>query len=116
MIRVTKDKRLTLSLRTSAFVKVDAKRVRLQTYTFLSTKKGILLLLALILLSGCLGISPTSTPAPERTARINCEGAGARSTFGIIYPMAHPFYEMITELAERDAKPQGIQLYREGSG
>ncbi|MFX3632218.1 MAG: substrate-binding domain-containing protein [Candidatus Pristimantibacillus sp.] len=31
-------------------------------------------------------------------------------TFGIIYPFAHPFYEMITDLAQEAAKPYPIQL------
>ncbi|MFC5529795.1 substrate-binding domain-containing protein [Cohnella yongneupensis] len=31
-------------------------------------------------------------------------------TFGIIYPMAHPFYEMITEYAKEAAAKEGVQL------
>ncbi len=31
-------------------------------------------------------------------------------TFGIIYPMAHPFYELITNYAEKEAEPSGIKL------
>lgn len=112
MTHLTKDKRLIPSIKTSAFVKVGAKQVKLQlqTYIFLSTKKGILLLLALMLLSGCLSISPTSSPPPERTLVPIAKEQTPVRTFGIIYPMAHPFYEMITELAERVAKPHGIQL------
>ncbi|WP_276352248.1 sugar ABC transporter substrate-binding protein [Cohnella caldifontis] len=31
-------------------------------------------------------------------------------TFGLIYPMAHPFYEWITENAEKEAQRAGVQL------
>ncbi|HZG13670.1 MAG TPA: substrate-binding domain-containing protein [Candidatus Bathyarchaeia archaeon] len=31
-------------------------------------------------------------------------------TFGIVYPMAHPFYEMITQVAEESARSEQIRL------
>ena len=90
-------KRLTLSLsiRMSAFAKAAAKQVKLQTYTFL--KKSSQLMLAFMLLSGCQGTSPSSPPPPDRVPVPTAKEQTPVHTFGIIYPMAHPFYEMITD-------------------
>ncbi|QYR22389.1 substrate-binding domain-containing protein [Paenibacillus sp. sptzw28] len=68
-------------------------------------------LAAVILLagSGCQSGTPpgpaaANTPSPQEKER------PAERTFGIIYPVAHPFYEMVTRLAEEAAKPYSIQL------
>ncbi|RTE10523.1 sugar ABC transporter substrate-binding protein [Paenibacillus whitsoniae] len=52
-------------------------------------------------------MSPSASQHPEQTASSNHD---RRLTFGIIYPLAHPFYEMITESIEAASKPYPIQL------
>lgn len=67
------------------------------------------LALLILPLSGCdssagggaagSGTAESPPPAPSRSL-----------TFGIIYPMAHPFYEMITQNAKEAAAEAGVQL------
>lgn len=45
------------------------------------------------------GTAPSPSAAPARAL-----------TFGIVYPMAHPFYEMITQNAKEAAAEAGVQL------
>ncbi|OXM87219.1 sugar ABC transporter substrate-binding protein [Paenibacillus rigui] len=69
-----------------------------------------LTILVLLAAGGCkssdssgFALSPPASPLPEKEAP-------PAYSFGIIYPMAHPFYEMITKLTEEAAKPHGIRL------
>jgi ribose transport system substrate-binding protein len=74
-----------------------------------------LILLTVILLSivGCRE-SWESTSAPETltntVALTQVKPKAPTQIFGIIYPMAHPFYEMITRFAEDAAKSYPIEL------
>lgn len=69
----------------------------------------------LLVLTGCRGASPS---APELTYSTSSSPGSTMSTtkhtdtltFGIIYPMTHPFYEMITDSIEKAIKPYPIQL------
>jgi len=65
----------------------------------------------LVYVSGCLPVPReellTLDAAPTADAR---DAQQARLTLGILYPMAHPFYEMITQMAEKAASPLGIEL------
>ncbi len=71
-----------------------------------------LLLLVQLLLPGCLSSSPSpaapsgasAVPAPEDE-----ENVGSL-TFGILYPMADPYYEMITTRMEESAKQHDVRL------
>lgn len=77
-------------------------------------RRGCLALAVLLLtMAGCDGVEPAlvrsagphdSAPMPKLA-----EGADFK-TFGILYPMAHPFYEMVTEQIEEASKPYPIQL------
>lgn len=72
---------------------------------------AILLLLLLAVIQGC----GTSSPAPKNTVQSSAQApeapAGQPSrTYGILYPAAHSFYEMITRDAEAAAAPRGIRL------
>lgn len=75
-------------------------------------KYAILLLLVFqLLLPGCEASSPSpvtssgasaiSTPGEENAATL---------TFGILYPMAQPYYEMMTTRMEESAKQHGVRL------
>lgn len=50
----------------------------------------------------------THTNKPEPT--ITNDRRASQLTFGIIYPMAHPFYEMMTDSIENASKPHALQL------
>ncbi|WP_166246278.1 sugar ABC transporter substrate-binding protein [Paenibacillus turpanensis] len=63
--------------------------------------------LALLMLSGCWSAAGESAPLPNKEP---LEEQSPAYTFGIIYPMAHPFYEMITSLAEQAAGPLSVRL------
>ncbi|KQX48726.1 sugar ABC transporter substrate-binding protein [Paenibacillus sp. Root444D2] len=75
----------------------------------------IIAYLILLILSGCNG---SASPSPEVTYNVTSTLDPSVSpikhsdqlTFGIIYPMAHPFYEMITDSIEKASKPYSIQL------
>ncbi|MGO4269764.1 sugar ABC transporter substrate-binding protein [Paenibacillus sp. TAF58] len=69
----------------------------------------------LLLLTACDSLTPSSpevsystTSSPD-SSMSNTKNADAL-TFGIIYPMTHPFYEMITDSIEKASKPYPIQL------
>ncbi|WP_341279597.1 substrate-binding domain-containing protein [Paenibacillus sp. FSL H8-0537] len=53
--------------------------------------------------------SPSSTPFAS-TASTASTAAPDIATFGIIYPMAHPYYETVTESAKAAAALRGVQL------
>ncbi|RIX50003.1 sugar ABC transporter substrate-binding protein [Paenibacillus nanensis] len=69
---------------------------------------ALLTLVALLMAGGCM-----NEPAEERKLHApspETEKEDTLLTFGILYPMAHPFYEMITQLTEESADPLGISL------
>ncbi len=76
----------------------------------------MLLIAAAAALSGCTSPVPAADQQPiasgSRTADQAEPGTTADSMriFGIIYPYAHPFYEMITEQAQEAARPNRVQL------
>jgi ribose transport system substrate-binding protein len=79
--------------------------------------RALAVLLALIVavasLTSCTSPAPMPDQQPSaRTADPAEAGpaADATRTFGIIYPFAHPFYEMITEQAQEAARPNRVQL------
>ncbi|MFM9331058.1 sugar ABC transporter substrate-binding protein [Paenibacillus mesotrionivorans] len=71
-----------------------------------------LLLLAQLLLPGCQASSPSpvtssgasAIPVPED------DGNAGSLTLGILYPMAHPYYEMITTHMEESARQHRVRL------
>ncbi|WP_123039651.1 sugar ABC transporter substrate-binding protein [Cohnella candidum] len=71
---------------------------------------ALLALLAIAALSACSGSetgndssAAASPPAPTKTGK-------PQLTFGIIYPITHPYYELMTEYAEKEAEPLGVKL------
>jgi ribose transport system substrate-binding protein len=72
--------------------------------------RWLLLLLAasVLVMSGCRNETADTPPAPAQGAEKSEQGASL--TFGIIYPFAHPFYEMITEAAMKAAEPRRVRL------
>lgn len=69
---------------------------------------ALLALIALLSSGGCMNEPTNQHPptVPSSDTRVE----EAHMTFGILYPMAHPFYEMITQLTEQSAEPLGIDL------
>jgi ribose transport system substrate-binding protein len=66
-------------------------------------------LLILVLASGCRdGLPTNSQPTPNSAEGVKV--THPTRTFGIIYPMAHPFYEVITQYAHEAAKLNNIEL------
>lgn len=69
----------------------------------------------LLILTGCKGSTPSSPEVSYSTSNTpdstmsNTKHAD-QPTFGIIYPMTHPFYEMITDSIEKASKPYPIHL------
>jgi ribose transport system substrate-binding protein len=69
----------------------------------------------LLVLTGCKGLTPSapevsySTSSSPGSTMCNTRHADTL-TFGIIYPMTHPFYEMITDSIEKASKPLPVQL------
>ncbi len=65
--------------------------------------------IVLLAASGCI-----SGSSEEHRPSLYSSGPQPRSeaplTFGILYPMAHPFYEMITQMTEEAAAPLDIEL------
>jgi ribose transport system substrate-binding protein len=75
--------------------------------------RGMLLALSGLFLwvaSGCMQASIEAPRQLEEQVRLDENHRPPSFTFGIIYPMAHPFYEMLTQLAEEAAKRSGIQI------
>lgn len=71
-----------------------------------------MLVLALLYAGGCdsSGNTVSTTTAPAGNEASASVTSSDRPTFGIIYPMAHPFYEMITGHAKEAAAEAGAQL------
>ncbi|MHA7964851.1 sugar ABC transporter substrate-binding protein [Paenibacillus sp. CAU 1782] len=59
--------------------------------------------------AGCLAGPPAERKSAADTAASPPRNE-AQLTFGILYPMAHPFYEMITQMTEEAAAPLDIEL------
>ncbi|MFD0672423.1 sugar ABC transporter substrate-binding protein [Cohnella sp. GCM10027633] len=76
----------------------------------------LLLALALLLVTGGCYKGAGGSGGAEGSAAAPAGGtsspppAASGLTFGIVYPMAHPFYEMITEYAKEAAARQGVRL------
>lgn len=59
------------------------------------------------------GVAPivsTAAPAAVLPSSTSPQLQAPRYIFGIIYPMAHPFYEEITRLAEEAGSPENVRL------
>jgi ribose transport system substrate-binding protein len=71
-----------------------------------------LLVLVQLLLPGCQASSPPPVTPAGASALPMPEGEKNADTltFGILYPMAHPYYEMITTRMEESAKKHGVRL------
>jgi len=70
-----------------------------------------MLVLALLFAGGCDSSGNlVSTTVPSGNEASASVVSSDRPTFGIIYPMAHPFYEMITGHAKEAAAEAGAQL------
>jgi ribose transport system substrate-binding protein len=66
-------------------------------------------LLIVVLTSACRdGLPSIAQPIPDSV--VGEKEAAPIKTFGIIYPMAHPFYEVVTQYAQEAAKLHNIQL------
>lgn len=75
------------------------------------TAVPLMLLSLLLVLAGCSRPSSnTQTPSVTNTSAAQELIGEPAYTFGILYPAAHPFYEMITQFAEETAKPNKVQL------
>ncbi|RED54934.1 sugar ABC transporter substrate-binding protein [Cohnella lupini] len=77
-------------------------------------KVSAALLISVSLLSASACDGGGGTIKPEKPT-LSPSPSGDKSgipilTFGIIYPMAHPFYELITNYAEKEAEPSNIRL------
>ncbi|MFC0212143.1 sugar ABC transporter substrate-binding protein [Paenibacillus chartarius] len=75
----------------------------------------MLWMLLLFTLCSCSGAAPIQSEWGHRAADTSYSDAAAMKrsdplVFGIIYPMAHPFYEKITESIEAASEPYPIQL------
>lgn len=70
---------------------------------------AFLALLMLTCAAGCLS-APREEGYPAIAYTESKDEQPAHLTLGILYPMAHPFYEMITQMAEKAAVPLGIDL------
>lgn len=75
-----------------------------------------LFVLALLPTAGCFSSGSKNNNAMNSEGKVGTAAISAPSassdnpTFGIIYPMAHPFYEMITQYAKEAASKVGVQL------
>ncbi|WHX50273.1 substrate-binding domain-containing protein [Paenibacillus woosongensis] len=68
------------------------------------------MLLGCFVFAGCQSAPVTEAKPPSIKVAVASEDGAPRYTFGIIYPVAHLFYEEITRLAEEAAAPHSIQL------
>jgi len=73
------------------------------------TRALALLLCAMFVLAGCDKAAPAGE-SPEHAVSKPLPASSPAYTFGIIYPMAHPFYEMMTMNAQEAAAASGVQL------
>ncbi|URN94775.1 MAG: substrate-binding domain-containing protein [Candidatus Pristimantibacillus lignocellulolyticus] len=81
----------------------------MKTINIMTTSAAtIVVICAFMLLIGC----SKSDPVKEKplTSDMISEQTNSQYTFGIIYPMAHPFYEMITQNAQKTADSLGSKL------
>ncbi|WP_373230014.1 sugar ABC transporter substrate-binding protein [Cohnella sp.] len=69
----------------------------------------LLSMFLLFCMAGCIWETNSTPPSKTITPTTVKQDAPIR-TLGIIYPMAHPFYEMITRFAEEAAKAYPVQL------
>lgn len=69
-----------------------------------------LLVLVQLLLPGCEASSPPVMPSAASAVSTPGEGNADTLTFGILYPMAQPYYEMMTTRMEESAKQHGVRL------
>ncbi|MCR2803758.1 sugar ABC transporter substrate-binding protein [Paenibacillus soyae] len=84
--------------------------MRLHSSSASSWLPAILAIIALLTAAGCVKEPEAQhlLTVPSPVAKSETE---SRLLFGILYPMAHPFYEMITQLTEQSAEPLGIDLF-----
>lgn len=69
----------------------------------------LLTVLALLFASSCSNSGPEAHHPVNKISEYKVD-TPAGLTLGILYPMAHPFYEMITQMAEDASGPLGIEL------
>ncbi|MDQ0900951.1 substrate-binding domain-containing protein [Paenibacillus sp. V4I7] len=84
-------------------------------FRYMFIRNLFLLFLLVFTLASCKVSEPSNDPAFDSSPLQEATKASDKerkvtSTFGILYPMANPFYEMITELVEQAAEPQSIKL------
>ncbi|GAA0133220.1 sugar-binding protein [Paenibacillus sp. YSY-4.3] len=68
------------------------------------------MLFSCLVFTGCQSALSTESKPPSIKAAAASEEEAPHYTFGIIYPVAHLFYEEITRLAEEAAAPHSIRL------
>ncbi|OAS17929.1 sugar ABC transporter substrate-binding protein [Paenibacillus oryzisoli] len=69
----------------------------------------------MLVLTGCKGSTPSTPQVTYSTSSspvstLTTTKHADTLTFGILYPMTHPFYEMITDSIEIASKPHPVQL------
>lgn len=68
---------------------------------------AVLCIAVLLYAAGCSnGAAPRSSTASGESSA----SAAPSFTFGILYPIAHPYYEYVTERAEKEAAAAGVRL------
>lgn len=70
----------------------------------------VLLTLTLFSLAGCRESTSAPESFPDAVTPAKVDPQSPTLSFGIIYPMTHPFYEMITRFAEDAARSYPIEL------
>ncbi|CAM4221967.1 ribose transport system substrate-binding protein [Paenibacillus endophyticus] len=60
--------------------------------------------------TGCMNVNDSDAPPVRSEAAIPNDANAPAFTFGIIYPISHPFYETVTERAEQAAAEAGGRL------
>ncbi|WP_438349507.1 sugar ABC transporter substrate-binding protein [Paenibacillus sp. FA6] len=80
----------------------------LKTTTMITTILCFLALCSLLIVINFKG--DPSTPDSPISSSKNREIVSKTKTFGIIYPMAHSYYGMITQIAEDTANEHGVRL------
>ncbi|WP_339158808.1 substrate-binding domain-containing protein [Paenibacillus sp. FSL W8-0186] len=69
-----------------------------------------IMLFSCLVFAGCQSAATTESKSQSIKVAAASEDEGPSYTFGIIYPVAHLFYEEITRLAEEAAAPHSIRL------